>query len=309
MASILVTGGNGFIPSHIVDALIGSAGHDVAVLDPRPRRFDALPSRARWLRASFADEAAVVAALQSTRYDVVYHAALHTAHTDAEERALNVEPTARLIRACAAAGVRRIVFLSSAAVYGPPQADPVAESAPLRPIGPLGVAKAEIERLLAHSGLEHVCLRVSAPFGPRQDPTRAKGVVNIFTYKALRGEPVTMRGDGNAMRDFFYIADAAAVWPRAALAAGAAGRAFNIGGPHRLTLNELADAVGRALGAPLGVIRQPMNATEIPRITLDYSAAAAAFGYRPDTPLDAGIRLTARWMREAGLTQPGSRHQ
>lgn len=301
MASILVTGGNGFIPSHIVNALVACAQHDVAVLDPRPRRFEALPRGVRWMASSFADDSAVARALRERRYDVVCHAALHTARTTEEERELNVEPSVRLFRACAAAGVQRIVFLSSAAVYGPPNAALVQELTPLRPISPLGIAKRDIELALGDAGPEYVCLRVSAPFGPFQDPTRAKGVVNIFTYKALRGEPVTMRGDGNAMRDFFYIADAAPVWAKAATATAAANRAFNIGGPHRLTLNELAREVESALGARLQVVREPLNATEIPRITLDYSAATEAFGYAPGTSLVDGIRRTAQWMREAGL--------
>ena len=302
MTRILVTGGHGFIGSHLVDGLAAAGHRDVTVLSRRRR-----PGSPKFILSDLTNPGQVRRALASRRFDVVYHAAWSTIHeTSLQDIALDVEAnlmtTVNLLEACRETGVRRVVFLSSGGtVYGLPRRSPVREDHPTDPISAYGITKLAAEKYLElyrHLyGLEYVIFRPSVPYGPGQNPMKRQGAVSVFTYRALKGEPLTIWGDGSAVRDFFYVEDMIPPLVRALDAPLKGPRIFNLAGRRGYTLLELVKVLGSTLDVKPRIDFKPARAFDVPSVRLDISAATKAFRWTQSTPLAEGIRRTADWLR------------
>jgi UDP-glucose 4-epimerase len=313
---ILVTGGAGFIGSHVVDALV-AAGHGVAVLDDLSSGSrDNLPPDVPLHVADIVDAAAVGRVFAAEQPDAVCHQAAQMSVSRSVREPLfdaqvNCIGLINVLDAAVAARCRRFVFASSGGVlYGEATA-PAPETAPADPVSPYGITKWVGERYLrfyaAEHGLTAVALRYSNVYGPRQNPHGEAGVVAIFSKRLLAGEPATINGDGRYVRDYVYGPDVA----RANLTALTADRpefapgtltSLNIGTGLGTDVNELEALVRRAVAATRGAglpLPEPQHGPARPgdlRSNLvDASRAGRALDWRPTVPLAEGLALTAAW--------------
>jgi UDP-glucose 4-epimerase len=301
---ILVTGGAGFIGSHVVDEYV-AAGHDVMVVDDLSsgKRENVNP-KAAFHRLDILDPA-TADLVRTERPDVVNH---HAAQMDVRrsvtdpvfDARVNVLGTIGLLEAAQQAGVRRFLFVSSGgAVYGEQEAFPAPESHPTWPVSPYGVSKRSGE-LYAHFysveyGLPFVAFRYANVYGPRQDPHGEAGVVAIFVGKMLRGEPVTINGDGEQTRDYVYVGDVARM-SRLALESDATGP-VNVGTGVETDVNTLAERLRVVTGSDSEIGHGPAKAGEQRRSVVDVRRAAEVFGWRPEVSLDEGLRRTVAFFR------------
>ena len=302
---VLVTGGAGFIGSHVVDACV-AASHDVVVVDDLSTgKRENLNPRARFHQLDIAD-ARTADLIRDEKPDVVNH---HAAQMDVRrsvadplfDARVNVLGTIHLLEAARQAGVRRLVFVSSGgAVYGEQETFPAAETHPTNPVSPYGVSKRSGELYAFFYQAEHrlpfIALRYANVYGPRQDPHGEAGVVAIFTGRMLRDEPVVVNGDGCQTRDYVYVGDVA----RANLAAleSTATGPFNIGTGIETDVNTLAKLLLAAAGGRSEVRHGPPKSGEQRRSVIDCRRAAERLGWRPEVPLGAGLERTVEWFRE-----------
>lgn len=309
----LVTGGAGFIGSHLVDALLG-AGHTVDVVDDLSTgSIDNLVDASSYGSAFTFHHRdltapglnAVVAAAAP---DVVFHLAAQmdvrvSVREPLRDGQVNVLGTVAVLEAAARAGVGRLVFASSGGtIYGSPATQPVPESAPLLPLAPYGAAKAAAEPyLLAYRqlhGLDSVALALGNVYGPRQSPHGEAGVVAIFARALLAGTPAVVFGDGSAVRDYVHVEDVV----RALVHFGTAdvprtpsGR-INVGTGVGTTVRQLHTRLAAAVGVPDDVRFEPGRPGELAASTLDVSAAAER-GWTPRIALAEGLPATVAWVR------------
>ena len=299
----LVSGGNGFIGSHLVDELV-KRDWDVAVFDLHERRYDPLPSQVHFVRGDLNQSYLVREAV--TGVDVVFHLIWTTIHEVANQDpagdvTANLIPTIHLLEACRNAGVQRIVFASSGGtVYGPAKAWPIPETHPQDPVNGYGITKLAVEKYLymfRHLyGLDYAILRPSVPYGPRQNPLASQGAVAVFLYRVAHGLPVTIWGDGSITRDYFYVSDLAE-----ALIAGAEigmneQRIFNIGGGEEVSLIQLLRTIEEVVGKRAHVEYAPVRRFDAPRIVLDTHLAQQELGWQPKVSLADGLVQTWKWM-------------
>jgi UDP-glucose 4-epimerase len=301
----LVTGGAGFIGSHLVDALI-DAGHDFAVVDDmstgrRANLHDALRRGAVLHEADVADAAAMRVLLDRERPEAVAHLAAQidvrrSVVEPARDAGINVVGTAAVLEAARTAGARRLILASTGgALYGEAEMIPTPEEAPVAPSTPYGTAKAAAESYLALyerlHGLSTLSLRLANVYGPRQDPGGEAGVVAIFCAAARAGCAVTVFGDGLQTRDFVYVGDVAAAFA-AALVSDVRG-ALNVGSGVETSVLDLAALLGpepRFASVRLGEVR---------RSCLDCAQAAEALSWRATTSLQDGLARTLNWVAAA----------
>jgi UDP-glucose 4-epimerase len=301
---VLVTGGAGFIGSHVVDALL-AAGHEALVLDDLSRgRREWVQPRAALTVADIRDPG-LEGILLDLRPEAVIHLAAQVdarraALDPAADAAVNLMGGLNLLAAARAAGVARLVFTSTAAVYGQPQRLPVAEDDELRPLSGYGVSKLAFEQYLRlaarDGGPEAVVLRLANVYGPRQDPHGESGVVAIFAGQLLSGRPGEVFGDGRQARDFVHVDDCA----RACLLAlepAAAGGTFNVASGRALTVLDLHRRLGRLAGAELAPRLTAARAGEIQTICLDSGRIQTVLGWAPAIDLDEGLARTVDWFR------------
>jgi nucleoside-diphosphate-sugar epimerase len=298
---VLVTGGAGFIGSHLVDALVG-AGARVRVLDDlssgRRENLASSLGRIELIEGDIRDPRACAAACEGAR--VVFHqAALGSVPRSIADPAtsisVNVAGTATVFAAARDAGARRVVYASSSSVYGDSAALPKAEGGEGRPLSPYAVSKRMNEELAdvfgRCYGMEFVGLRYFNVYGPRQDPNGPyAAVIPRFFSANLKGEPAVIYGDGEQSRDFTFVADAV----RANLLAAAAppeacGAAYNVGGGARTTVNDLARALQGILGGP-APRHEPPRAGDVAHSLADLARAAKGLGYAPTVALSEGLR-------------------
>jgi UDP-glucose 4-epimerase len=306
----LVTGGAGFIGSHIAEALI-RRGDEVAVLDDLSRgRRSQVPAEARLIEADINDELAPV--MEGSRPEIVFHEAaqVDVRRSVAEplfDARTNVLGTVNLLEACARSGVRRFIFASSGgAIYGDTDSVPTAEDHPLRPASHYGAAKAAGElyaRVYADlGGLEVVSLRYANVYGPRQDPHGEAGVVAIFTERLLRGAVPVINGEGTQTRDYVFVGDVVA----ANLAAiDAPVGTYNVGTGVETDVNRLFALLAAIVGSEAGATHGPAKRGEQMRSCLDPSHSAAQLGWHPAMALEEGLEATVRSFREAAADLAG----
>jgi len=311
---VLVTGGAGFIGSHVADAFL-AAGSDVTVIDNLSRgRPQQVPRAAEFRQLDVGSEEAR-ALVAGGSFEVVVHLAAQVDVRvsvsdpvfDAEE---NLLALLSLLEGARAGGTRRIVFSSSGGVVYGERRPPLAETAPKYPISPYGVSKLAAEYYLGCYaqlyGLETVALRYSNVFGPRQDPHGEAGVVAIFGNRLRQRKPLTIYGDGNQTRDYVYVGDVARANVLAADAALPAldgtidARAFNVGTGVETSVNALAAAMIAAAGVDVPVEHAPARGGELLANALTAEKAARVLGWRPTVTLAEGLKTTYDWIvREA----------
>ena len=303
MVRSLVVGGCGFLGSHVVDALrLGR--HEVRILDLQP-----IPAELRPLwkgidafRGDMLDPRVLGKAVQECDY--VFHYATttipKTSIADPELDNQNLVATLRLIRACVAAKVAKIVFPSSGGtVYGKPDRLPIPEEAPLRPGSPYAATKIAIEQHLAAAhrvhGLDYTVLRYGNPYGPRQSPSGNMGIVSIFLGLLRRGDRPTLFGNGDTVKDFFYVDDAASA--AVAVLAPSDHKVFNVASGRGTTIRELIEAMAAVVGRPIEPKRAPALAGDEPACVLDIRRIREAYSWRPMVDLVDGLRRTWAWIQ------------
>lgn len=299
---ILVTGGAGFIGSHVVERF--HRDHDVTVLDDlrsgHLRNLKGL--RHRLVRGSILDEAALADAAAGA--DLVFHLAAmvsvpeSVAQPEACE-ALNVTGTARVLAAARKARAAKVVLASSAAIYGDNPTVPKLETMEPEPRSPYAATKLAGERLLAEAAdrsLSTTSLRFFNVFGPRQDPASAyAAAVPIFIRKALSGEPITVFGDGGQTRDFVYVKDVVSALAHVASRPDVLG-SFNVGYGSSVSISDLAVEILRLTGSSSQVRHLPVRAGDV-RHSLASAEKLRATGWKPDHSLAEGLVRTVEWYR------------
>lgn len=301
----LVTGGAGFIGSHLVDALVG-AGHEVVVVDDLSRgRRDQVNDQARLVLLDICspDLAGVVA---DASPEVVFHEAAQidvrsSVRDPLSDAGTNVIGTVNLLAACVAAGVRRVVFASTGgAIYGDTDVIPTPETHPCAPESPYGTAKLSAEAYGGTferiRGLEFVALRYSNVYGPRQDPHGEAGVVAIFALHLLHGEPSVINGEGTQTRDYVFVGDVVGANMRA-LTVTPPG-VFNIGTGVETDVNELYARLRGIAGVAQDARHGPRKPGEQRRSCLDIGLARERLGWAPAIDLDTGLGRTLDFFRD-----------
>ena len=300
----LVTGGAGFIGSHLVDALV-AAGHDVVVVDDLSRgtRHQVHP-QAELIVLDICD-AELGDVVGRAAPDVVFHEAAQidvreSVRDPLADAGTNVVGTVNVLAACADAGVRRVVFASTGgAIYGDTENIPTPETHACAPESPYGTAKlcAEAYGGTFHRirGLEFVALRYGNVYGPRQDPHGEAGVVAIFATRLLRGEPCVINGDGGQTRDYVYVGDVVAANLQALAVTSPA--VFNIGTGIETDVNQLYARLRDAAGSSLDAEHGPAKPGEQRRSALDIACAREVLQWAPAVGLDDGLRRTLDFFR------------
>ena len=301
---ILITGGAGFIGSHLARRFADQA--EVTVLDDLrsgyARNLEGV--RCRFLQGSILDEAALRQAVAGA--EEVYHLAAmisvpESVAKPAECAELNTEGTRRVLAAAVAAGTRKVVLASSAAIYGDNPTVPKLESMPPEPKSPYAETKLAGERLLeeyrvAH-GLGTTSLRFFNVFGPRQDPRSAyAAAVPIFIAKALRDEPIGIHGDGGQTRDFIHVTDIVGALAYAGSSADMAGT-YNVGYGQSQTVLALADEIIRLTGSKSKIEHLPSRAGDV-RHSLASTERLLAAGWKPQSSVSAGLAETVAYFRQ-----------
>lgn len=303
---ILVTGGAGFIGSHIVDAFVG-LGHEVSVLDDLSTgREKNIHSRAKFTRGDIRDTTAVDSLFKRERFDVVCH---HAAQMDVRrsvadplfDASVNVLGMLTLLESCLRYGVPKVLFASSGgAIYGEQDYFPADEKHPTRPISPYGVAKLATEQYLfyykAVHGIDSVSLRYANIYGPRQNPEGEAGVVAIFTRKMLGGEQPVINGDGRQTRDYVFVGDVVRANVLALQYSGTG--VFNVGTGVETDVNTLFHHLRSHTGSKCVEKHAEAKKGEQLRSVLDNSEIARTFGWRVTVPLEDGLRLTVEYFRK-----------
>jgi UDP-glucose 4-epimerase len=309
---VLVTGGAGFIGSHVADRCLAE-GCEVTVLDDLSSgRRERVPAGATFVEMALEDPR-LDQVLADGRFDTVSH---HAAQIDVRvsvddplrDARTNVTGLLHLLEGARRHGSPRIVYISSGGVvYGEPEQIPTPERHAKLPLSPYGVGKLAGEHYLAYyagvHGAEYAALRYSNVYGPRQDPHGEAGVVAIFGLRILSGEPITIFGDGEQERDYVYVGDVAdANWLAATCPLPPArdidARAWNIGTGRGTSVNELANLLMRVAGREVDRLRAGERPGELRRSVLDCSRAAAELGWRARTPLEEGLARTMEFLRQ-----------
>ena len=307
----LVTGGAGFIGSHISEELV-RRGHSVAALDDLSSGKDAnlahLAGKVELHRDSICDAKAVADACLGVDY--VIHLAARTSVPRSvlepvQTNQVNVDGTLNVLIAARDAKVKRVVFAASSSAYGETPTLPKVESMAAAPISPYGVTKL-VGELYAQVcgrvyGLENVSLRYFNVFGPRQNPTsQYSGVLSRFITALLDGQPPVVFGDGEQSRDFTYVANVVDATLRACEAPGASGKVFNVGTGERFTLNETLRLLGKISGKNAQAKYEPPRTGDIRDSQADISLARQILGYQPSVAFEEGLKRTWAWYASTG---------
>jgi len=301
---ILVTGGAGFIGSHVVDAFI-QAGHQVVVVDnlSTGHRENLHPKAVFYRLDMRSPDLAEV--FEKERPEVVDH---HAAQADVRrsvaeplfDAEVNVIGSLNLLENAVKYGVKKFIYISSGgAIYGEPEYLPCDEGHPIKPLSPYGVTKHTVEHYLylyrRNFGLRYLVFRYANVYGPRQDPMGEAGVVAIFGGHMLRGEDVVINGSGEQERDFVYVGDCA----RANVIGLERGEgAYNLGTGIGTTINEIFNRIKAITGYSREAVYGPVKLGDVFRIYSDASKARRELGWQPTMGLEEGLRRTVDYLRQ-----------
>ncbi|MBV6451601.1 MAG: UDP-glucose 4-epimerase [Anaerolineales bacterium] len=307
MAKIVVTGGAGFIGSHVVDLFL-EKGFEIVILDDLSTgRASNLNPKAKFYKMDIRDPK-VREIFEAERPDFVSH---HAAQMDVRRSVaqplfdadVNILGSINLIECAKEFGVKRFIYISTGgAVYGEPEYVPCDEAHPINPICQYGASKHTVEHYLfmyhVNYGLKFTVLRYPNVFGPRQDPHGEAGVVAIFTGKMMAGEPVVINGDGEQTRDFVYVGDCAQANYLAATVDHQPG-IYNIGWGVPTSVNQIFSALAKATDYKLPVAYGPAKVGETRHIYLNATKARNDLGWSATVPLDEGMRKTVEYFKVA----------
>ena len=305
---ILVTGGAGFIGSHIVDGCV-AAGHEVAVVDnlweEGGGKTANLNPKARFYRIDITNDTELEQVFDEVRPEIVcHHAAQHSVAISTKNPKLdarvNVLGLLNVLTNCTRVGTSKIIFASSGAIYGTPARLPVDEEVLQRPESPYGITKMITEHYLRYwqeaNGLTYTALRYGNVFGPRQDPNGEAGVIAIFAKHFLAHEPVRIDWDGEQQKDYVYVGDVA----RANLLALDRGDndIFCIATGKGASVNELYRILATITGYSPEIVRAPKRPGDIHRTYFNASKAERILGWKPQVMLEEGIRATVDYFKK-----------
>ena len=310
---VLVTGGAGFIGSHLVRALL-ERGDQVRILDDfstgRSENLAGIDADVELISGSVADPETAQRAVRGCD-GVLHQAAIPSVARSVDDpvgsNEVNVTGTITMLTAARDAGVRRFVYAASSSAYGDDPALPKRETMAPLPRSPYAVAKLAGEHYCQVFGrlfeIETVCLRYFNVFGPRQNPaSRYAAVVPAFIRAILSGEPLQLEGDGTQSRDFTYVANVVQANLRALEAPGVSGEMFNVGCGDRYDLNTLIREVAAFSGREPKIDHLPPRVGDVPHSQADISKARQLLGYEPDVDFRTGLRYTVEWMQNSERT-------
>lgn len=302
---VLVTGGAGFIGSHVVDVLV-EQGYEVSVVDDLSAgKWENVNPLARFYQVDIGSPE-LTRVFDAARPEGVVHLAAQASVTvsvahPARDAVANILGSLNLLENCVRAGVRKFVYVSTGgALYGEPEYLPCDEDHPIQPLSPYGVSKHTVEHYLfvyqQTFGLAYTVLRLANVYGPRQDPFGEAGVVAIFTQRMLDGEQAVIYGTGEQERDFVYVEDCARA---AALAIPCGdGQAYNIGCGEGITINRLFAMMKSITGYALQAQYDPPRPGDVFRSFLDTAKARRELGWSPEVGLEDGLSLTVNHFRQ-----------
>jgi UDP-glucose 4-epimerase len=303
---VLVTGGAGFIGSHLTDRLLAD-GHEVVILDDLSTgHVEHLNAAARFyqmdIQSPWLDELFKIERPEAVLHQAAQASVRRSVEDPAFDASVNVLGTVTLLQASVRHGVRRFLFASTGgALYGDADVIPTPEDYPTLPVSPYGASKLAAEVYLrtfhALHGLSFAALRYSNVYGPRQDPHGEAGVVAIFARRLLSGETVRINGDGKQTRDFVYAGDVAEANARA-LTSNAVG-SFNVGTGVETDVNTIYQVLKRLSGNNQPEVHGPAMPGEQRRSVIDARKIQKMLGWRPQTSLEAGLDATVRYFRQA----------
>ncbi len=301
---VLVLGGSGFLGSYVVDDLL-AAGHEIISLDRYQERFRPQPQGAEYYQADFGNRGALETVL-SSGVDVVLHLVSSTIPQSSNEDPIfdvqsNLIESIALMEMCVKHKVRKVIFASSGGtVYGLPRNDLIAETHPTSPLCSYGISKLAIEHYLhlfyVLHGLKYHVLRLSNPYGPRQDPRSRQGAIGVFMHHILKDLPIKVWGDGSVVRDYVHATDFA----KACLAAVQVDKVgtLNIGSGEGISIKNLIASVEQAAGKKAIIEWLPRRNFDVPRVVLDCSLAKQQLDWQPSVKMQLGLLQTQQWMSQ-----------
>jgi nucleoside-diphosphate-sugar epimerase len=315
MASYLVTGGAGFIGSHLTEELV-RRGHTVRVVDSlitgHRRNLAHLPG-VDFLEGDLADLAVAHRAVKGVEY-VLHQAAIPSVPRSVNDpitsNSANVTASVNILVAARDAGVKRLVYAGSSSAYGNTPTLPKREDMPTHPLSPYALQKLVSEQYAQMFtelyGFETVTTRYFNVFGPRQDPgSPYSGVISLFATALLDGRQPTIYGDGEQTRDFTYVANVVDGVLRASEAPKAAGQVINMATGGRISLNELLRVMNHIVGTDLKPIYKETRTGDVKDSQADITKAEQLLGYAPVVSLEEGLRYTLAWCRSERSTAQG----
>lgn len=309
MSRILVTGGAGFIGSHVAEALV-QRGHEVTVLDDLSGGFvDNIKDGICFEKGSIYDEMLINQLFEQNQFEYVYHLAAYAAEGLSHfikrfNYNNNLIGSVNLLNAAINYGVKCFVFTSSIAVYGTSPELPMTEETIPHPEDSYGIAKLAVEQELAVSqkmfGLNHIIFRPHNVYGERQNiGDKYRNVVGIFMNQIMQGKPMTIFGDGSQTRAFSYIGDIAPIMAQAIENPAAYNQIFNVGADRPYSVNELAEATARAMGVEPNIVHLPAR-IEVLNTYSSHKKVEQVFGLLPKTSLEEGLNRMAEWAKHHG---------
>lgn len=296
---VLVTGGAGFIGSHVVEKLIAEQCQVVVLDNLSTGLKEHIPTGVPFVEMDIRS-GDLLDLFEQEKFDAVIHLAAQTMvpvslDKPAFDCDVNVLGTVNVLEACRKTGVKRIAFASSAAVYGDVSSVPIVETEQTAPASFYGLSKLVVEKYLQlyHQvfGLEYVALRYANVFGERQGDGGEGGVISIFTRKVSKGETLTVFGDGGQTRDFIYVGDVAAANYQA-LITDNVNRVYNISTQQETSVNDLINTLEKIHGAAIEKVYTAPREGDIYRSALSNQAATTLLGWQPKTDLNAGLERT-----------------
>jgi nucleoside-diphosphate-sugar epimerase len=312
MSLYLVTGGAGFIGSHLAEELV-RRGHRARVVDNlvtgKRRNLDHIPG-VEFIEGDLADpEVArrVVAGIEFVLHQAAIPSVPRSVKDPETSHRANVDATLNLLLAARDAGVKRLVFAGSSSVYGDTPTLPKREDMPPNPLSPYALQKLVGEQygqlFTRLYGFETVTIRYFNVFGPRQDPgSPYSGVISLFATALIEGQQPVIYGDGEQTRDFTYVANVVDGVLRAVQAPGAAGEVINVATGGRISLNELLRTMNRITGTNISATYREPRAGDVRDSQADISKATRLLGYSPSVNLEEGLRKTLDWCRAGSET-------
>ncbi len=304
---ILVTGGAGFIGSHVVDAYL-AAGHEVAVVDNLSLvgggRRENVPPQARLYEVDIRSDTLNEVFAEFRPEVVNHHAAQASVKISMDDPLydadVNVMGLLRVLRACSEYQARHFIYISSAATYGTPAELPLKETSPQNPESAYGITKlaGEFYTRMWHDsfGLDYTIFRYANVYGPRQDPMGEAGVIAIFSHRMLSGEPVRIDWDGEQSKDYVYVGDIA----RANVLALERGKneTFCLGTGVPTSVNQLYERLSEIVGSRPPIVRAPKRPGDVRLHYFDITKARELLGWEPETDLSEGLQQTVAYFRQ-----------